>query len=562
MQPVHVFRDITNGIFTSPNADYLPVPPTPSSWLLRLSDGLKTRWAYDDMFYLALVPLQVRYDLPMLACLSPTSMNIIQVNTEKGKVFRMEDKLCRQWLALERVVVELQKRLLRRCPGTYLLTVAPPYPSSFGYACNWTTEDDATKSTRLARTAFTLRFAFVSYLVMKETLKDRPVWQDLTQKGADPLPLSICNTLRASWICDFDVRRVGAFVDISNKFIPDASYQWHDDIHDMLRIGVPIWFGYGTHASPDQRLKQSSITNTLHRDYQPRRPVYDVLTAVIHKEQQNDILVAQSSTNEGDKSSSITELSSYYGYLLQSPRNAPTEVFVRRRGGQTTRYMTKLNNEGTLLWRLSPNQDEGESMRSHDEIVLSNIFFQSRQRPRETYQQFTQREDLAAVHLKRVETRKDREKRLAREEQNRDQPVPRSRGPTVFVWLTENGIQYRRQVRTRDIQGLWEQTSPIQRRYNSLRNEYDVDNTAHDNRADLDELPQPIEVEPIGPTRSETRHRSVSPIPRTSQPIRRRSPIRTPEVHVENVSGLLQTTCITCLTIDRNYWTRQRLGTT
>ena len=168
---------------------------------------------------------------------------------------------------------------------------------------------------------------------MKETLKGRPVWQDLTQKGADPLPLSICNTLRVSWICDFDIRRVGAFVDISNKFIKDASHQWHKDIHDMLRIGVPIWFRYGTHASPDPRLLPSSTMNTLHRDYLPRRPVYDMLTSVIRAEQRNDILAAQAITNEYNEPSSNTDLSAYYGYLLQSPSCAPDEAFVQRRGG-------------------------------------------------------------------------------------------------------------------------------------------------------------------------------------------------------------------------------------
>ena len=195
---VNVFYDIQTGLYTSPNAEYLPSPPAVSHHLGSLFNALKPRWAYDDYFYLALVPVQVRYDLPMLDCLSPLSMRIEQVQKGTGFVYRMNEDLRRQWEMLEGIIILLQRKLLLRTSGTHLLTVAPPYPSSFGYAQEWRTEQEASLATRLARTAFTLRFSFISYLLMKEMLKKRTTWQDLTGKGADPVPLSVCNTLRAS----------------------------------------------------------------------------------------------------------------------------------------------------------------------------------------------------------------------------------------------------------------------------------------------------------------------------------------------------------------------------
>ena len=150
----------------------------------------------------------------------------------------------------------------------------------------------------------------------------------------------------------------------------------------MLKVGVPIWFGYGTDASPDKRLNQTSTMNILHDTYIPRQPVYDVLTAVVRVQQQVDILTAQATHSN---TSSTIDSSSYYGYLLQSPNHAPTEAFVRRRDRQTNWYMTKMGNTGQLLWRPSPNLSNDQPLISHEEIVLKNIFFQCRQRPRETY---------------------------------------------------------------------------------------------------------------------------------------------------------------------------------
>ena len=186
--------------------------------------------------------------------------------------------------------------------------------------------------------------------------------------------------------------------------------------------------------------------------------------------------------------------------------------------------------------------------------MLKNIFFQCRQRPRETYTQFIKREVVAAFYIEKTETRQDKARRLAREEQNRNQPVPRHCNPAVFVWTTEDDMQYRRQIRTSRIRELWERTTQLQRKYNSIRNEYNVDDTAHNNRIDVEGPVQTVEIESMEPLHSLTvnRCRLASPVPRGSEPVRQRLPIRLLHVNVANVSHSLQTNSITCLTVNRN----------
>ncbi len=62
--------------------------------------------------------------------------------------------------------MRLQCKLLKRTAGMRLLTTVPPYLSSFEYTKAWPTEDKAVLVGCLARTAFTLRLAFLSYLSM------------------------------------------------------------------------------------------------------------------------------------------------------------------------------------------------------------------------------------------------------------------------------------------------------------------------------------------------------------------------------------------------------------
>ncbi|KAI0701519.1 hypothetical protein BC835DRAFT_1303682 [Cytidiella melzeri] len=129
---LHVFGALGTNIYTSPNADYPPEPPLVTDLISSIFDGLQTRFVYDSYFYFAFVPLQPQYDGPVLSCISPFAVEVEQV------------------------------------AGTYLEIATTPNSSSFGYAAAWPTAARAILATRLAQAAFTLRFAFLSYLLLKE----------------------------------------------------------------------------------------------------------------------------------------------------------------------------------------------------------------------------------------------------------------------------------------------------------------------------------------------------------------------------------------------------------
>ena len=503
---LNLFFDSPTGIYTSSNAEYLPNVTRPIDGLSSVFEGLKTRWAYDDYFYCAMVPVQVNYDLPMLDCLSPAAMNVRKVVNTAGEVYRMDESLCREWIDLERAIVELQRRLLARIPGTYLLTAAPPYPSSFGYAQDWPLESKATLMTRLARTAFTLRLALISYLLMKEMLKGRSTWQDLTELGERPIPLAFCNTIRASWVCDWTVPRVGAFVDIGGKLHPDGGRQWHQDIEDMINAGIPLWFGYGHQAHRDRDL--SAISKLEFNRYLPSQDLFITLKSItqkVYERDNNEYVNAQLAENV--ENVMVIDESEYYGYMEQyTTQKAPsTQILVRSRNGPTTRYELSYQPTGTFRRYVD---DLGET---HQQLYSKLLFYGYRQRAGDTYLSFIQRERYAGFHLMRTETPAARERRLRREAENREQPIPRIRGPKVFVWTGVHNSQVRRQVRMGRIPALWARTSSVQRTYNSFRNEYDVDESkpqGSDTDIDTDTLEITPDEHIISP---ESRRRSESP---------------------------------------------------
>lgn len=517
---LHVFYDTESGIYTSPNAEYLPSPTRATDHLYNIFDGLKTRWAYDDYFYLALVPLQPRYDLPMLDCLSPLAFKVNVVIIENRRAYQIDPDIVKRWMAWENVIVRLQRKLLRRVAGTHLLTTVPPYPSAFGYHKQWPSEEKATLAGRLARTAFTLRFAFLSYLLLKESLKGRSTWQELTQERDDPVPLCICNTLRASWVCDFTVPRVGAFIDIGGVLLPDGGRQWHEDIADFQLAGVPLWFGYA--HRPVQARGSSPITLTEWKRHQPRVVAYEVLRTITTKtyKTDNDGYHDAQRLLQKEKLEDLPK-EDVYGYLeyIKDDTYIITRGEVRRRKGDTTTYEIKFV-EGR-----PSDQFLHDSGRTHSSIYTSLLFFQCRQYSGDTYQRFIERERTWIEYLKRTETGQDRERRLARESLNEGQPVPTANGPAVFVWIKDNGVHYRRRARASRIRDLWDRTTPSQRLYNSMRNEYDVDDTSNPLGNHTNFASTRIDNHNNTAVDINFRPRSASPVQRQPSTPRSRSPL-------------------------------------
>ncbi|KAI0089377.1 hypothetical protein BDY19DRAFT_993577 [Irpex rosettiformis] len=410
-------------------------------------DGLRPRYAYDDWFYLALVPRQVRYDLPLFECLAPLACSLDRVESTGATGYRLREKLCEQWTALESITVHVQKRLLRRTAGTYLDTLAPPYPHWMGYQKIWKTRSSALLAIRLARTAFTLRFAFISFLIMKETNAGQRPWEDLSADRDDPIPLSICNSFQASWICDFNVPRIGAIVPIGSQVSTEIGSQWYEHIPGLLTARVPLWFAYG--KQPMTSPLASEATRNEHRRHIPTKFSVHVLKKATERAY-GFASIKNDEVQRHREDGSWEDLNEkvFYGYILQLNHSCerPTRVFVRQRNLETFTYQISITDH-----------DVEVDMASSD-----------------TYETFVAQEKTAVSQLELAETSTELAKRLNREAINRNQPVPTPRGPAVFAWVLEGQRQVRMCVDHPDIIALWTRTTTAQRYYNPFRDEYDV----------------------------------------------------------------------------------------
>ncbi|KAI0753912.1 hypothetical protein BC629DRAFT_1177548 [Irpex lacteus] len=166
---------------------------------------------------------------PMTRCLSPTSVTIEPTTTKRGNTFfQLTSTLQKQWQSCEAIILELQRQLTRRAGLLYLETSVPPPPTAFGYVDSYHSRSEALLHLKKALSAFTARLAFLSYLVLRDEMKGLDTWTELALQR-DPLPLAICNAFRLSWISDWTVPRVGAFVDIGRHILPTGGSHWHED---------------------------------------------------------------------------------------------------------------------------------------------------------------------------------------------------------------------------------------------------------------------------------------------------------------------------------------------
>ncbi|KAI0825474.1 hypothetical protein BC629DRAFT_1434124 [Irpex lacteus] len=463
----NVFYSLTHGFFVSPNANYLPDIPPLKEDMRSIFEGLHPRFAFDNYFYLALVPQRVRYDIPMFQCLAPLSCRLERVSTSGVEGYRLNEKLCAQWEALERVTIRIQRKLLRRTAGTYLDTCGTPYPSTLGYSSVWNTREQALRAVRLGRTAFTLRFAFLSYLIMCELNKERRTWDELVSDPEDPVPLAICNSFAASWICDFTVPRVGAFVEICCQQHPFAGRAWFQDIPCFLAFHVPIWFAYGNNPHPSVHI--SKIAEEYRLNYLPNDlSVYVLRKATTDGHDTDNSISIANQYAAGYDTPAVMDKNDYYGYYRQEKKPS-SRAFVMRRVCKTTVYEVDVREHTAYVSLI----DEHYPTHAYLENRAPELNY--RQSRDDTYDTFIAREKKINAALASTESTAQREERLARETKNASQPVPDKYGPTVFAWIGERPHVYRQLVKLEDIPALWERTSLENRTFNAFRNEYDVD---------------------------------------------------------------------------------------
>ncbi|KAI0683915.1 hypothetical protein BC835DRAFT_1422801 [Cytidiella melzeri] len=272
---------------------------------------------------------------------------------------------------------------------------------------------------------------------MKEEVAGTHVWEDISQ-DEHAIPLTMCNVLRTSWICDWSILRIGAFVDITRTFDPNAQCQWHRDIPHIVSLGnsIPLWFAYPSNPISTEL---SPATRAL---YQQLRPENGWAWIV-----QDAAMVLYTSDSEFHGSSLRTN--DYYGHLVVNTTTRTTDSRV-------TPYTST---------RIHP---------SHSTLQSYAFLYRGCQLPGELYKEFVSREEDIQTKWALAESEEDRRKRLARIASQQSQPLPGRNGPSVYIWTHEQDAEIRRKVLFRDVRYVWRHTTAEQRIYNSFRHEYDI----------------------------------------------------------------------------------------
>ncbi|KAI0771725.1 hypothetical protein BC629DRAFT_1595493 [Irpex lacteus] len=297
--------------------------------------------------------------------------------------------------------------------------------------------------------------------------KGRNTWKDLAADTEDPVPLSVCNSFGASWIGDFTVPRIGAFVEPCCREFPYAGRAWHEEIPSFLAFHIPLWFAYRNDPSPGREI--SKITESYRTLYLPNElAAYVLKKATEHAyHTDNDISIADQYAAGIDVPAHMMK-DDYYGCYVQ--RSTPSSrVHVLRRPCGTSAYKVSIIGHTAYVTVVN----EYHHPHTHLENQAPELYY--RQRRDDTYDTFVAREKDDNRKLEATESASQRERRQAREAVNSGQPVPDKYGPTVFAWIGERPNICRMQVKPEEVPALWERTTPDRRTYNSFRNEYDVD---------------------------------------------------------------------------------------
>lgn len=443
-------------------AEYLPIPPSTSVELRGIFSGHSPRFAHDNYFYLAMVPVDPRFEGPLLGCLSPFAVTAELARDGPSVVgWQLTAKQQQEWCNCERIIMEVQRRLVMRAGLTPLDMIATPAPFTFGYTHAWETRPKLYAALKKALSAFVMRLALISYFLLVEETEGKDTWQGLSS-GPNPIPMAICNVLRVSWLNDWSQPRVGAFVDIGMALNPSAGNQWHKAIPTFLSKGscIPLWFAYNAPFAGVPRSARRE-TKVAYSTYHPSRRWFEVLShsaGSFYRRESEDIPVSRQWAN-------------YLYSAVTITRGAyPESLYIRRRTKFTTHATLKFNGARTTYSITSAHAA------SHSQVYSKRLQFRYRQLPNETYDAFMTRNREDNMVMYERETPDERNAREAREVGNVSQPLPKSSSPSVYMWVTNTSTfcELRSLVPLSDVEAVWNSTTDEMRTYNSFRDEYDV----------------------------------------------------------------------------------------
>ena len=236
--PRQVLRDRRSGeVFVTYNATI--VPP-------RLHRLQHIRWPEDCVTpstennkhpFLAFVPVSPSYQHVLFRRLSYPMDHFPIHEDEYG--FSLRSDVQQRWASLEtglKLVTDALIILLPDVSATFPLDFSYfRFPTQYGYLLRHSTRRDAIKKIRNSRNAFIMLGSMCSYIIALhgDPALHFPSWAMQLIDRFHVHPQWIEDFL-TSWICDFSIRRVGAFIDL-------ARCAYGNQLNIFLKLGIPLW---------------------------------------------------------------------------------------------------------------------------------------------------------------------------------------------------------------------------------------------------------------------------------------------------------------------------------
>lgn len=401
------------GLYVSPNASYMVTDAAYGSGdYIDVRSTLRPRWVDGASYWTSCVPRNVTWE----GFLEPLSrMNIVSGEIQGQKVYRLNN--AELWYGVETALAWTYTAMCKIGLLTTLEFTSTPWPTHFEYRTrHFPTYAQAKKHFSRTRAAFQATVGRLAYFAITLRRHSTPWLVRISEQHL--LPPLLVDELSRSIICRriyTDCRpcyRAGMIIQMN---IP-VSEEWESDAQAIATtLGAPIYLYYGTGQWIDQQIS--------------------------NKFNPPDYIVARC------RSSPIIN-------GVSTLTDAPTTV-----------------STVTVELELDPPASVSSSANVEPDPIRDPI---TRQLPGQSWQDFFAVE--ASYITLRVENESDieRQRRLQREELHRDKRQPNKKVRT-FIWETDEDDQLKRRLMTHaEVAREWETIPDEHKRYNSVRNEYDI----------------------------------------------------------------------------------------
>jgi len=460
-------------------------------------DYHKVRYLTDENIYLAFYPRRHVHNSKLFAPLAVSDEHLralIKVDRQRPGWFILEEELRMDWENLEDCLIQFACRLISKNPRQrdFPPVIPPRYPYELGYATSHSTYAVAYSCAKRSRAAFTLLSAFATFALtlwlseFEDDCFDAAV-ETLATDRDDPMSHTWLKYLMESVVCDLTPGlRPGGFLD------PHSTY-WGWTLKFFCRASVPIWLVWGT----DEEL-QLPPNDAGMSYYMPPAKFIE-----IHKQRAavfTEKLLPQEYTykytlNPADPNLDNTYLSSTplsqevltRHSLKPVDANPPTGPPISLpHSPARSSTPSQPSTAGHAEARPLPNVDDyykfsedghyaDEPRPPPNEDRTKILEAGSRQRPGESWAEFSERIEKQLENRKNKETPKERQTREDREAHAKKSGY--SKSSTVFLWQRDDMLPtfYRRtRVSKAEAEYEWDDHKESQRRFWPHLNEWDL----------------------------------------------------------------------------------------